>query len=309
MKTLVKDENLLEGHRLKNYDYQVGILDTIDYPDTRRDELAVRFNGIYRLLDFIDEHKTFGNRRPRESYDASFEHRDSDSWVQFSTYDESIKMMRTHPERFRGFDESDIKIYDEESVGNSISFDKVGDYIDIGRYLEGTPDCFGVMQGGRFERRFCSIVVNISASCNVSKETIDMKAKRTLRLVDLLEMNGVRCEVGLLSTTGQVHCEIIAKNYRDPLDINELAIGLSPDFFRWAIFRLTEHSKKCSAGYGHPNSSTLDRWTDADADNTIYIDSLRSNPDKEYIDKKYDDIEKLIKEIGLEKGRSFEIAF
>lgn len=305
MKTIVKDENLLEQHRLRNYDYQIGVLKERCQEDTQSDELAVRFNGIYRLLDFIDEHKTFGNRRPR-SDDTSFGTRSSDSWVQFETYDKAVNAMRRTPEVFRQFKETDLRLYDEESIGNQITFDKVGDYIDIGRHLEGDPECFGVMSGGKLEHRFCSIVVNISASCDVEKKTIEKKAKRILRLIDFLEMNGVRCEVGLLSTTTQVHCEVIVKNYRDALDINELAIGLSPDFFRWVVFRLTEHSAQCGWGYGTPCESSEGLWNDDDADNTIYIGALRRNPD---MDEPFDRVEKEIRENGLEKGQSFDIRF
>ena len=305
MKTIVKDENLLDTHRLRNYDYQVGILNNDTQEDTYVNELAVRFNGIYRLLDFIEEHKAFGNRRPK-SDDTSFESRDSDDWVKFETYDKAVNAMRKTPEAFRSFNENDLRLYDEETVGNKIAFDKSGDYIDIGKYLEGNPDCFGVMQGGRFERRFCSIVINISASCNVDKSTIEQKAKRTLRLIDFLEMNGVRCEVGILSSTTQVHCEVIIKNYRDALDINEVAIGLSPDFFRWVVFRLTEHSEKWGWGYGRPCDASEGEWNDAEADNTIYIGALHDNSD---VDKEFDKVEKVLKEDGLEQGRNFDIRF
>lgn len=306
MKTIVKDENLIEENRIRDFDHQIGIIrDGFVFDDIYKDELACRFNGIYHLIDFLEKSKQFGNRRPRKS-DSSFERQDSDSWTEFNTYDEATKAMRYSPERFRNFKESDIRFYNDDTVGNRIDFDKQGDYLDIGKYLEGEPDCFGQMHGGKFERKFASIVVNIAARCDVKKNEIGAKSAGVLRLIDFLESNGVRCELGLIVSTDQVHCEVIVKNYRDALDINEVAIGLSADFFRWCIFRLTEHSKKKSGGYGCPNTLAPANWWDEDADNTFYIQSLRGESE-ENIKKSFENIEKKIVEDGLEDGKNYVV--
>lgn len=306
MKTIVKDENLVDSHRIRDYDHQIGIFkEGLNFEDIYKDELGCRFNGIYHLIDFIDEHKIFGNRKAKSS-DSSFETRDSDSWTEYSTYDKAVHAMRHSPEVFRKFNESDIRFYNDETVGNRIDFDKQGDYIDVGKYLEGDPDCFGNMHGGKFERKFASIVVNIAARCDVKREEIAAKSAGVLRLIDFLESNGVRCELGLIVSTDQVHCEIIVKNYRDPLDINELAIGLSADFFRWCIFRLTEHSAKKSGGYGCPNTLCPANWWDDDADNTFFIQSLRGES-KATIKKCFENLEKRIVEDGLEDGKNYVV--
>lgn len=306
MKTIVKDENLEEKNRIRDYDHQIGIIkDGVFFEDIRIDELACRFNGIYHLIDFLEQTKQFGNRRVRQN-DSSYRERDSDSWTQFSTYTDAVEAMRYSPEVFRKFNESDIRFYNDDTVGNRIDFDKQGDYLDIGKYLEGEPDCFGNMHGGKFERKFASIVVNIAARCDVSQSEIGAKSAGVLRLIDFLESNGVRCELGLIVSTDQVHCEIIAKHYRDALDINEVAVGLSGDFFRWCIFRLTEHSKKKTEGYGCPNALTPSNWWDEDADNTFFIQSLRGES-KEHIDKSFEKLEKQIVENGLEDGKNYVV--
>lgn len=306
MKTIVKDENLIDSHRIRDYDHQIGVFnDNFSFEDIRANELGCRFNGIYHLIDFLEKTKQFGNRRARKD-DSSYQERDSDSWTQFSTYVDAVEAMRYSPETFRKFSESDIRFYNDDTVGNRIDFDKQGDYLDIGKYLEGEPDCFGNMHGGKFERKFASIVVNIAARCDVKQEEIAAKSAGVLRLIDFLESNGVRCELGLIVSTDQVHCEIIAKNYRDPLDINELAVGLSGDFFRWCIFRLTEHSAKKSGSYGCPNALNASNWWDEDADNTFFIQSLRGES-KENIQKCFEKLEKRIVEDGLEDGKNYVV--
>lgn len=306
MKTIVKDENLIDSNRIQDYDHQIGVFNgSFSFEDIRENELGCRFNGIYHLIDFLEQTKQFGNRRARKD-DSSYQERDSDSWTQFSTYVDAVEAMRYSPESFRKFNESDIRFYNDDTVGNRIDFDKQGDYLDIGKYLEGEPDCFGNMHGGKFERKFASVVVNIAAQCNVQREEIAAKSAGVLRLIDFLESNGVRCELGLVVSTDQVHCEVIVKNYRDPLDINELAIGLSADFFRWCIFRLTEHSKKKTGGYGCPNTLTPSNWWDEDADNTFFIQSLRGES-KENIQKSFENLEKKIVEDGLEDGKNYVV--
>lgn len=309
MRSWLKDIKLQDLGRLTGYNYDIGVAAEGAFAgDIKTSEMVCRFNGILQTISFIENTKHFGNRKPNKN-DSSFERRDSEDWTQYPTYDESVEQMRRHPESFRQFTESDMRLHDQESVGNMVEFDTQGDYIDIGKVMTGEPESFGVMCGGKIENRFCSIVVNGNARCDVSKKAISRKASRILRLIDMLELNGVRCELGLTFTTHQVHCEIVVKQYNDPLDINDIAIGLSPDFFRWVVFRLTEHSKLKGDGYGQPIRSDLSDWQDEDADNTILVNALDYDASTSDIDDAFDGVEKRIKDDNFASGKNYVVKF
>lgn len=311
MRSWLKETRLKDdATRAQSFNYNIGISEEVAFGgDIQTNELMCRFDGILRTLAFVEQAcGRFGNRKPTNR-DSSFKRRDQSDWTLYETYDESVHAMRHNPERFRKFKESDMLLHENESVGNSIEFDNAGDFLDIGKVLTGEPQCFGVMCGGRIENRFCSIVVNGNARCDVSDKAICRKASRTLRLIDMLEMNGVRCELGMVFTTHQVHCEIIVKQYNDPLDINDLAVALSPDFFRWVVFRLTEHSRRKGAGYGQPLISTLNEWKDEDADNTILINALRWDISTEAVDNEFDRLERKIREDEFASGKDYCVDF
>lgn len=312
MKSLLKDEYLQQMGRMTGENYDIGILrdgeaDKLNNKgfEVQGGELVCQFQGVVSCLNFIAEHEKFGNREPNKAYDESYETRSDSDWTAFDTYDKATKAMLETPEVFRNFTEADIKLSEWDSVGNAVDFELTGDYLDVGRHLEGSPECFGVMRDGRVQNRFCSIVIDGCASWFIQKNIIALRASRALRLVDMLEANGIRCEVAVLYSTGQVHAEIIVKHYNDPLDINDIAASLSPDFFRWVVFRLMEHSIVLGSGYGYPADYKATMLNDEDADNTIYISHPTGNG-KERINKEFDRIEQKISE-GFKKGEAYSI--
>ncbi len=106
----------------------------------------------------------------------------------FDSLDEAHNVFQNEPWRIRQFSQKDDRIRNEDNPGNDVFFDVTGDYLDIGRYLEGEPDDFGNSFMGNPHRVFADILVNISASKWTTAEYIIHKQKRIMRLVDWQQM-------------------------------------------------------------------------------------------------------------------------
>ena len=272
--------------------------------------LCGRFDGLLTCIKAVDEHNNEYGCHTR--YDSSEKNSGRDDWTIYNDYATAVRAFKFSPEVFNNFKESDAVIKDWESVGNDVEYSTSGDFLDIGRYMEGDPEPFGIMRNGTVNNKFCRIVVNGAMSCGVSKDTVNAKAKRIARLVDMLEHNHIRCQVEIYECDQCAHVELIIKKYEDVLNINDLCVALSADFTRRILFRFKERSETCEWGYG-----TVNLWSTKtafktfgegnDVDNVIIIDGLVGNP-MQFIDKAFNKLEEKIS-ISFERGDKYVIRF
>lgn len=315
MKSIAQYENLETKKHLIGDGYEVGELTNVaSYQLLQKGwslldgELCGRFNGVRTFVDFLQtNHKKFGTRKPKDD-DSSRRVEYGDRWVKFSTYDECLNEIRNKPETFRHFTEADIRIREWEANGNDADFDVTGDFIDIGRALSGEPECFGTMRNGIQTKRFANIVVNGNHACRVDQDWIDHKAERVTRLVDFFEANNVRVNLTIVFSNNNSHLEIVVKQYNDVLDINDVAIALSADFFRRFEFHFSEHSKRHTSNYGRAENLHLQNIKDDDVDLNILVNSDdRMHPTLCDIDKAFDYVEQRISTEGVKHGDEYAI--
>lgn len=83
------------------------------------------------------------------------------------------------------------------SRSTSYTWDVAGQFIDIGRYLEGEPECFGTLDdaGQTASQPVVKIFVNLAASGSVSVESLFARGAVILAAIDVLEATGKRVEV------------------------------------------------------------------------------------------------------------------
>jgi hypothetical protein len=174
----------------------------------------------------------------------------SDGFNTFGNLKEANDVFLNNPESIRGFSILDEKLVSREAPGKDVQFDVTGDYIDIDRYLEGVPENFGQAIMGNPRTVFATINVLLSAVHWTSAEYMLHKQKRVMRLVDWLEQQGIRTQIVLSADSEVWHAEIIVKQFHDPFDLNQLAVGMHPDFFRRTCFLIMEQSKTWTWGYG-----------------------------------------------------------
>ena len=257
----------------------------------RKGAIVTLFDGVDKALDFITE-KMPNPKRGDSSLD-----RGGDGFHAFETYDEAMDTFRKQPEKVVKFDPAELRIRDESEVGSSVEYDVTGDYIDMGRYMEGIPEVMGTMHGGNARNRRVSIIINLNQWHAINHEVITHRGERVLRLVDALEGGGIRCQITAIESSQCNHTEVILKQHNEPLTITDLAVVSHPEFLRRAIFRIIEHSKTFSYGYGSAmmfghalTPEVIDSGNNDEMD--IVIDSnIRS---KEQVDNLFDKLEKLL---------------
>ena len=74
--------------------------------------------------------------------------------------------------------------------GYTVEYDVTGNWLDVGRYLSGEPECFGDMVTDYESRKYVKIVVNISASWTIPENEIRNRGAAIMALIDHLNKNG-----------------------------------------------------------------------------------------------------------------------
>lgn len=293
---MVNEDELTQ--RWKGHGYFVGEYTKPAHPKLnyiKQGELVGYFDGIDTFLDFLN--KEMGKPPKDSGYNDSLTpQHEEPSFYKFD-YDEALDIFRNHPERIAKFDETELRIKDVNESGNQVEYDVTGDYIDMGRYMEGVPESFGTLYNGNARNRRINVVVNLNQVSGTNEADINYRSERVLRLVDALELGGARCELKGVSSTQIEHVEVVIKHHEESLVINDLAVMTHSDFLRRALFRFKEYSKNMDWGYGRPfyfseRTNANDLSNDNVNEITVFIDGSLNGKDS--IGKKFDQLERLL---------------
>ncbi len=209
----------------------------------------------------------------------------------FDSLAEAMDMFRNKPRQVRKFKPAEDDLKAKDSIGRDIEFDVTGDYIDVSRFLEGDPECFGVAVNGNPDGMRINIIYNANAVCNIKQSALNHKQTRLLEVVDWFESRGVRCRIVSFASTQCAHVEVQVKAFEDAVNMNDLAIVGHSDFLRRVMFLVDEQSDTWESGYGSPamfSRIMADKYVaDASDGLTIYIDDQSEN-DIELIDRAFD---------------------
>lgn len=257
----------------------------------RQDETITIIDGVHSSIDFIQ--KTF--KESRRSHSSSDTHRNGDFHF-FRTYEEAIRVFKEEPYSIVKFNPTEIQATDILERGNHLSFDVTGDFLDIGRVIEGAPEDFGSLHFGRPRNRRVRIVIALSQTWSMKPEEINHRSERVIRLVDALENANIRTEIIGVYSSKCNHTEVTVKRFDEQLSIEDVAVVTHSDFSRRLMFRITEYSKTYDDGYGradtfHNNIKVLkSRYND---ELSIYIDG---DMHMRNIDSRFDDLEKTLED-------------
>lgn len=219
----------------------------------------------------------------------------------FPSWDQAWRTFTKDPSSLRTFTENDTLLRSISQAGNEVGWNVTGDFLDIGRYLEGAPECFGQMQMGKVQG-FATVFVNMCVHGAVPHHTIQQFSKRIIRLVDWLEANLIRTRVVGFRSNETMHYECTVKRHDDHLDLNDIAVLSNPDFHRRILFRITEHSDT-HHGYRY-GSATSVRSRDFTAeplgrilpDELVIVTEKIATRHAEGVDAVYDKLEQDISE-------------
>ena len=150
-----------------------------------------------------------------------------------------------------------------DAKARSHGYDVTGHYIDVGRYLTGEPECFGVEvdEGSEISTKVAGIRLNSCVSGSVSADDIINRGLTVLLAVDLLESCGIRCEVIVSQATEYCNTieesNVTVKRAKDAVDIDRLAFTIAhPSFFRRFGFAF------CEARGHHPSACNVSKMSD-----------------------------------------------
>jgi len=138
----------------------------------------ITFNSVAELYNYIKD-------TPSSNHSASYEC--TPEFCSF-TFEEALSMLTG------GWKDGvrDVSIRaDKLKHGMQISDEGIdyslsGDYVDIGRYINGNPECFGVFVDEEIPKRNVNIVVNVSYSWTISQERIYNRGAVITALIDEL---------------------------------------------------------------------------------------------------------------------------
>ena len=237
------------------------------------------------------------------------DNRGTNDYNKFNSLAEAIDTFTNNPRSVRTFKEEDIKLTAEEAIGKDVEFDVTGDYIDIGRFLEGQPESFGIAHNGNPSNLHATVLFNVSTPWYVSEDLLNHRAARMLRLVDWMESQGVRCQIRAFESTECAHMDIKVKGFEDAVDMNSLAVATHSDFLRRVSFLVAEQSKTWGSGYGNATSFTNRMMSNyvAEQENglTVFITEIGSITTED-IDKNFDKLrDKIIELITTQANRDF----
>lgn len=258
MEEFVISSHLLK--RFKSYNSETGLAEynsgTVDFgkisnrdyslmPNYLRNEsLVINFNNLAEVFTLTQK---LG--KPRKHHNSS-QQKGYGSWVEFDTYEQAYNVLTKEPQRVVDFKANDIAINDYDESGNDVNYDVTGDFIDIGRYLDGVPETFGQMRQGNYRGVRVKIIQSGGGSCSQDIKIINARSRRISRLIDWLENQGIRVSLNVVYSNDNGHYDIKVKDYSEPLNIYNVGVASNGDFFRRMIFRLIEASKTNSSGYG-----------------------------------------------------------
>ena len=220
------------------------------------DTVTTEFSTVQEVLDFI-------SHVPSSNYSVSANH--ERRFCSFS-YHDTIKMVRSgwaEGVRDVAFNTDKINSALDEASGYAIEYDTAGDYIDMGAYLEGVPECFGKITSAEGPKESVRIVASITASSIVHEDHIKNRGAAICALIDQLRKTHFVSLDITVSSRG-----IMGKNLRTIFHVDMqndysrdlIAFYLAhPGMLRRVWFAIAEIAlgyKNCVT-YGHPHDDPL----------------------------------------------------
>lgn len=271
--------------------YLVGeVKDPAVFGALQKTELVGKFEGLNALFDYQQEHQPVPKRG------RSSDKNEGGNFHHFHNFQECIDVYRNDPSQITEFEAINDYLNGGDVGGKELEWGVQGDFLDVGRFLEGEPECFGSLTNGNPRSKRVQITLNNTWASVVNKKTILYRSKRLLRLVDWLEGQGVRTSIVSISSSQVEHLEIIVKRFDEPLSITDLAIVAHSDFLRRIIFRFDEYSKTWKEYYGSARvlgqKYDASKWESAyNGEYSVFVDSS-AGLDNPTIDREFDELEK-----------------
>jgi hypothetical protein len=297
--TLKKGRNYYVGRLLEN---------STALPYLRKNAVVAHLGSMHAFWSMVDDLDMRpggglfmlgeGDNRKRTGKDS--DNKGGNGFNTFKSLAETRDIYVNRPGEIRKFTEESLRLKADESIGKEIRYDVVGDYIDIGRFLEGQPECFGVAYQGNPSGLYVTILLNTVAVSFIEESIMNHKQARLLRLVDWMESQGVTCRIEALASTAIGHATFVVKQFGEAVDMNQVATAGHSETLRRLFFLLGEQSETWEGGYGMPKDLTraMTKSYRAQPEDglTIFLGDSSHN-DKDRVDASFDKLREKIEQL------------
>lgn len=193
---------------------------------------AVYAPNINALVDYVSKHI------PKDG--SSIEVGDKE-WFGTSSLERAIDLFRNNRSGLlpKGFKQH--KINNVHSLGIDVEFDVTGDYLDIGRYMSGEPEVFGVNINGDLTGKVVSVYINASVTAYWSAEEVMQGAEKLAETINALYISGAKVSTTFMSAEETQWIEVKLNDFGDPLDPVDLIAVASPAFIRRLCFAINNY--------------------------------------------------------------------
>jgi hypothetical protein len=237
-------------HKSPDGSYTIGEVGSSTIPYLHSGCLAIKADGVTTFMRLIQAHY------PQTGLSSGLDNSGDSSTTgsnEFNgglSYERAMDTFTNNPSKVRSFTEADLVLDGGDSAGIGIVHDVTGETINMGRFMDGDPDCMASLTNGTPRAKRVRFLIDSGYAARVNASVVTECQKRTLRLIDWLESRQIRTSLTLISSLNTVHAEITAKHYHEPVNLNDIAVVAHPAYFRRLIFRAIEHSKTFEYGYG-----------------------------------------------------------
>lgn len=155
-----------------------------------------------------------------------------------------------------------------QTLHSSTFNDVTGAFVDVGEYVQGTPECMVDFATDTRTARFAHIVVSGVYSAGFDKDDATRRGIAIAAVVDALEARGIRCAVDLITPIAEnlqkgadrLEFHHRLKEESAPLNLETLVFAIAhPAYFRRMIFAMMElHPERNKFGVGRGYGSVVD---------------------------------------------------
>ena len=226
----------------------------------KNNELCLNvFSNISELYNYV-------NKTPRRSRASDSSESNDSGFAGTETLQEAYDLLLTGDEKlYKEFKEArDLKI--DRLLGNvvnkkSFKNDVVGFQPNVPAYLMGVPNNMINDIPMKLSQKVINIVLCMSVSAFVSKNTLKNIGMKYAQVIDLLEKGGYRCNL-YMAHAGEYNdekniCLFKIKTDREPFNLKKCVFPIAhPAMFRRVMFRWIEccdvDNELTNGGYGRP---------------------------------------------------------
>lgn len=144
-----------------------------------------------------------------------------------------------------------------EGVSMQFVHDVAGCQVDIGRYLDGEPECMYEYMFSESDKhgKIVDIYYQFNNSCMIKSKDMIAYGIAVLALVDNLESRGFSCNIYAVSLIAEgsdnvENITITIKEAGETLNVEAIMYAFHTSFFRRHWFAFHERKTYCSGGYG-----------------------------------------------------------